>query len=265
MKKRILFLTNLKNGDPEEDLFLSDYLKDYFDVTICHPLQSKEHLKKADLILSRNIWPVEDYLEDFNKTKILWDKSKIKVSPSLNGKGDQKGKEYLAELYNEGFPVIPTIKDKEQLSQLGDIDSYFVKPIYGGSSKGCKVMSKREVLTTNLNGFIIQPKLDIKEEVSFYFIDNKLQYSLYTPNKEERWNLKPFTPTKEEIALAIKFVKYNNLKQGIQRIDFCRLHTGELLLMEIEDLCPYLSLLDIDASLREKFLQNLVSSLQKIS
>lgn len=264
MKKKILLLTNLKNGDPEEDLFLSDYLKNYFDVTLCHPLHCENLEKEADLILIRNIWPTETYITQLDEIFQRLDKKGIKIYPSLSGKGDMKGKKYLVELFNDGFPVIPTIDNEDNLNKLGNNEYYFVKPVYGGSSVGCKKVTKRELLSLNVEEQVIQPFVEIESELSFYFLDNKFQHALYTPDKTKRWNLKPFTPTKAELEFAQKFVKWNALPYGLQRIDACRTKDGKLLLVEVEDLCPFLSLLDIDVKLREKFLKNLVKSLKKV-
>ncbi|MDO8564204.1 MAG: hypothetical protein Q7R87_04295 [Nanoarchaeota archaeon] len=264
MKKKLLFLTNLHNQDIEEDLFLSDYLGTYFDVKVCHPLECEKHLKNIDLVLIRNIWPVEDYRERLDEVFNVIKNRGIKTYPPLSAKGDMTGKEYLIELFNKGYPVIPTINNKEDLSKLGNTENYFIKPIYGGSSIGCKKVSMHELFELNLQGYVIQPFIDIEAELSLYFIDNKLQHALYTPNKEERWNLKPFTPTTEELAFAQQFVKWNNLPYGLQRIDACRMKDGRLLLMEIEDFCPFLSLLEIDKTLKDDFLDTLVKSLKKV-
>ena len=57
--------------------------------------------------------------------------------------------------------------------------------------------------------------------------------------------MKEYVPTEEDLAFAERFIEWNNLDWGIQRVDACRSKQGELLLVELEDLNPYLSLLEL--------------------
>lgn len=43
----------------------------------------------------------------------------------------------------------------------------------------------------------------------------------------------------EDIAFATEFIRWNNIRSGIQRIDACRTKDGKLLLVELENLNPY--------------------------
>lgn len=61
------------------------------------------------------------------------------------------------------------------------------------------------------------------------------------------WTLRPldkYVATEEDIAFATEFIRWNNICSGIQRVDACRTKDGKLLLVELEDLNPYLSILD---------------------
>ncbi|MDQ7862173.1 hypothetical protein RCO48_17785 [Peribacillus frigoritolerans] len=87
----------------------------------------------------------------------------------------------------------------------------------------------------------------------FYFIDKEFQYALYAPDKEKRWELKEYAPTEADLAFAKRFIEWNNLEWGIQRVDACRNEQGELLLVELEDLNPYLSLLELTEETRQNF------------
>ena len=53
------------------------------------------------------------------------------------------------------------------------------------------------------------------------------------------------------------------LDQGIQRVDACRTQDGELLLVEPEDLNPYLSLDLVPERPRGSFMENMTSSLHR--
>lgn len=103
----------------------------------------------------------------------------------------------------------------------------------------------------------------VKRIVSFYFIDKEFSYFLYATNKDKRWELKEYVPTEEDVAFAKRFIDWNNLDWGIQRVDACRSEQGRLLLVELEDLNPYLSLLELTEETRENFIEAIKISLQK--
>ena len=52
------------------------------------------------------------------------------------------------------------------------------------------------------------------------------------------------------------------MPHGIQRVDACRTADGRLPLVELEDLDPYLSLLDVDEETRETFLRDFADALE---
>lgn len=261
MRKRILLLSNLDNGN-KEDEFLAKFLSKYFPVQVSHPKNAIRHAKNADLVLVRNIWSSNGKSLDYiNTLRRLSKQRKIIYNP-LSAKADMYGKKYLSSLFSQGYPVIPTILSKKQLSRLKKSTNYFIKPLFGGSSYGCKQVILADIRRMNLKSHLIQSVIGIDYEISFYFIDNKLLYALKTIDND-RWNLKEAAITKQDSAFARKFVKWNNLQYGLQRIDACKTKEGSMLLMEIEDYCPYLSLLDIKPNLRNKLLNALVLSLKK--
>ena len=45
----------------EEDLLITEFLKEYFDVVLCHPRNLESFEKAADLIVFRNTGPVSGY------------------------------------------------------------------------------------------------------------------------------------------------------------------------------------------------------------
>ena len=176
------------------------------------------------------------------------------------------GKYYLIELTNKGFDVIKTIDTLQNFDKLPESKTYVVKPKDGADSIGIEFLSKDEVFKTvdkNDKNTLIQPLINFDYEVSFYFIDKEFQYALYAPDKNRRWELKEYTPTKEDLEFAQSFIEWNNLDHGIQRVDACRDENDQLLLVELEDLNPYLSLLDISPTLRYKFVTTLKSSIKK--
>ena len=52
------------------------------------------------------------------------------------------------------------------------------------------------------------------------------------------------------------------MPHGIQRVDACQTADGRLLLVELEDLDPYLSLPDVNEETRETFLRDFVDALE---
>jgi len=85
---------------------------------------------------------------------------------------------------------------------------------------------------------------------------------MYAPDKNKRWALKRYGPTSEDISFADSFINWNTIYQGIQRVDACRTRDGRLLLVELEDLNPYLSILDLDENTRNKFMSELIAALE---
>ncbi len=85
---------------------------------------------------------------------------------------------------------------------------------------------------------------------------------MYAPDKTCRWKLEPYAFRAEDRAFAERFIQWNAIKNGIQRVDACRTKDGRLLLMELEDLNPYLSILEVDADTRERFVKDLIAALQ---
>lgn len=62
----------------------------------------------------------------------------------------------------------------------------------------------------------------------------------------------------------MKFIEWNRIENGIQRVDACRTRDGKLLLVELEDLNPYLSLLELDRKTRERFMNDFMNALKEI-
>ena len=176
------------------------------------------------------------------------------------------GKEYLIELTNAHFPVIPTIDTLDNLDKLPNVETYIVKPKDGADSIGMEFVTKdelKEKVDSESKNTLVQPFINFEYEVSFYFVDHEFQYALYAPDKEKRWELKEYVPTEQDLTFAKRFIEWNNLDWGIQRVDACRNEQGEPLLVELEDLNPYLSLLELSAETRQNFVKTMKKSLQK--
>jgi hypothetical protein len=301
MRAKILYVTDLtypargrRYGD--EDAFLTRQLRDHFDLAICHPLDTAALMDSFDAVIVRNSGPVLHFQAEYDGFRAAATERGTRVFNQLTGKADMVGKQYLVELYDAGFPVIPTT-DSDPAS-LPEATGYLVKPKLGSDSIGLRKVTRDELTTLSLDGsaldgsadgltpddlaqdglaadglaqdglalggLLAQPLIDFRYEVSFYFVDRDFQYALYTPNPDHRWELDPYEPTDEDLAFAQRFVDWNAIDHGIQRVDACRTRSGELLLVELEDLNPFLSLSHTDDTNRSAFVKRLASSLDTL-
>lgn len=265
--KTILYLTDFyyeAKGRKyyEEDLYITSQLKPHFNILIGHPHQVMSYLEIADVLVFRNTGSVIGYQEYFQKFVAKTQEKKILSFNSFDGKADIKGKQYLLDLMDLGYPIIPTVDNLNNLDELGNPETYVVKLKNGADSIGMEFLTKEEILKIDLKGRLIQPYLNFEYEVSFYYLNNNFQYALYAPNKEKRWDLKEFKATIDDLAFASKFVQWNHMERGIIRIDACRLKDNSLLLVEVEDLNPFLSLDALSETKRKTFLENFIKALK---
>jgi len=256
---KLILLTNVANGEAE-DQWLSNELSGSFSVKMCHPLECEAHEKKADMVLIRNIWPLTNWRAQMAKAYLRWFLAGISVFNPPTGKGDFRGKQYLCDLWQGGYPVIPSITDERNLHRLPRKKDYFSKPLFVGSSSGCFKVNQTEIVPAMFANRVVQPFLALNAEMSFIYVNNRHVFTIQN-RPESRWDVCLYDPSPEELRVARSFVEWNALPIGIQRIDLCRTEEGELLLMEIEDFCPYLSLLEIDSFTREAFVQQLSKAL----
>jgi hypothetical protein len=89
-------------------------------------------------------------------------------------------------------------------------------------------------------------------------------YALRTPDAERRWLLEPYVASEADLVFARRFVDWNDIEHGVQRVDACRTTTGELLLVELEDLNPFLSLDRTTTSEREGFVQAFTGAIGRL-
>ncbi len=263
MRQSLLLLTNSSNDALEEDRFLAEKMGEKFDVTVCHPLECENHEDAFDGILMRNIWPTHEHSEEFEEMKQRFKRKNLRTYNHLSGGGDMQQKGYLLELFKEGYPVIPSISTVKDLPNLHELNDFFVKPVDSCDGIGSRRLSREELLHASLSNVIIQPFMEFTEEIMFYFIDGTFHHALHTKKKLENFPVEHYTPTDTDLLFAQKFIEWNALPYGIQRIDAIRVHNGDLLLTEIEDWCPYLYLLELDADTRVNFLKHIHISLMK--
>ncbi|MGW2019901.1 hypothetical protein [Streptomyces sp. NPDC001927] len=248
----------------DEDIWLSGRLREEFTVALCHPLDAAGLMDRFDAVVVRNSGPVLHYQEAYDAFTRAARASGVRVFNSLTGKGDMAGKDYLLRLSREGFPVIPTAGRRDEFDRLPEAAEYVVKPLLGADSVGLRFVDRDRLGEVDPAGMLVQPRIPFTYEVSFYFVGPAFQYALYAPDPEARWVLQRYEPTAADLEFAQRFVDWNDLAHGIQRVDACRAPDGELLLVELEDLNPYLSLDLTGEAEREAFVAAMKASLREL-
>lgn len=265
-RPRILLVTDLAYQARgrrycDEDILLGSKLREHFDIAMCHPLEAVALMDAFDLVMIRNSGAVLHYRQAWDAFRAEASRRGTRVYNPLHGRGDMAGKHYLLALTEAGYPVIPTVDSIAHVDRLPDSALYAVKPVDGADSIGLEFLTREQLDTHVTDGRLIQPRIDFAYEVSFYFVDDTFHYALYAPDPEKRWDLVPCTPTASDIGFADAFVSWNTLDHGIQRIDACRTREGDLLLVELEDLNPYLSLGRVADDDRDALIEAVIASL----
>jgi hypothetical protein len=236
-------------------------MSDGHDVLLVNKYYDKKYEDEYDIFIKRYSW-IED-INDFSvgaeesdyETRIL-----RKNLPRINfdGKFDNQGKHYLANLYNRGFEVVPTINDIDNLSMLEGYDRFLVKPVNGYASYGIMEADRSTIRDLWNEDYVIQPKIEFDSEVQFYFVGNKFEFAqIFVPKKLlSHENAVFYNPTKEEIELASKFARLNGDNfNGVQRIDFLKVK-DRLLLSELEDDSPYMAIEALNEQGRKQFIDD---------
>ncbi|MET8029832.1 hypothetical protein [Streptomyces avermitilis] len=247
----------------DEDIFLSSRLRDDFDIALCHPLDAAALMDTFDAVVVRNSGPVLHYQKEYDAFRERAAARGTRVYNPLSGRGDMGGKQYLLDLTAAGYPVIPTIDRPQDLGRLPEAGEYAVKPKAGADSIGLAFVPRDQLGGLAYGDILVQPRIDFRYEVSFYYVDDAFQYALHAPDPRRRWVLEPYEPTDTDLGYARRFIDWNTLDHGIQRVDACRTPGGELLLVELEDLNPYLSLDLVTDQTRDTFVTSLTASLHR--
>ncbi|WP_330331408.1 hypothetical protein OHS33_17785 [Streptomyces sp. NBC_00536] len=267
----LLYVTDLaypargrRYGD--EDIFLTSRLRGEFALALCHPLDAQALLPGFDAVIVRNSGPVLHHQEAYDAFRAHALATGARVYNPLTGRADMAGKGYLLDLTKAGYPVIPTVDAAADLHLLPQVAEYAVKPAQGADSIGLVFTADPAAHLAEAQAapgaLLVQPRIDFAYEVSFYFVDDAFQYALYAPDPDRRWELVPYEPTPADLGFARAFIGWNTLSHGIQRVDACRAPGGELLLVELEDLNPYLSLDLVPEPVRDAFVTALTGSLR---
>ncbi|MFF9195462.1 hypothetical protein ACF09L_09660 [Streptomyces sp. NPDC014779] len=265
-RPRLLYVTDLAYPARgrrycDEDIALTARLRERFDLALCHPRDAAALMDAFDAVVVRNSGPVLHYQEAHEDFRARARAHGTRVYNPLHGRGDMAGKQYLLDLTAAGYPVIPTVDRAADLGRLPEARQYAVKPKAGADSIGLEFVPYERLADLSYGEVLVQPRIDFRYEVSFYFVDDRFQYALHAPDPERRWVLEPYEPTAADLDFARRFIAWNTLDHGIQRVDACRAPDGELLLVELEDLNPYLSLDRVPEEVRDRFVDAMADSL----
>lgn len=267
MNYKILILSNFENEEIEEDLLLKKRFEQDGNIVDIMWIDYDEKLdNNYDLIIRRNTWVGKhadtNYLKNRNNELInrLKDSNKTINLVGLDG----NGKTYLKNLYYcKEKNVIPTTDILEDALKW-NCDNYVLKQKDSfGSGIGQVFVTKEELTDKFSDKYLIQPKLKFKSEVQTYFINSKLMYIYeYTPSKYPNYpEPKLINLTKEEEILSKKFSDISDVKVGMKRVDFLRLEDNSLILLEIEDNSPHMSIEILDEQMRDSVLDYYVKGI----
>ena len=266
VRRRLLYVTDLFYAAKgrvyrDEDLFVVERLQQWFDIATCGPLHAAALLDGFDAVVVRNSGPTIHYAAEYETFRKRAHELGAVVYNPLSGRADMVGKQYLVDLTSAGYPVIPTVDKMDAFSRLPQASEYVIKPKFGSDSIGLRVVDRAGVAGAHVGDDLIQPHVELARELSFYAIDDEVRYVLATAEPSRRWQLVRHEPTAEELAFATQFLRWNGMTHGIQRVDGCRTTDGQLLLMELEDLNPYLSLDVLGPDERERFVERMAASI----
>lgn len=269
-RTRVLYVTDLgyrARGRRycDEDIYLTSRLRERFELALCHPVDAVAFMAGFDVVVVRNSGPVIHYADAYAEFCRTARGAGVKVFTELSGRGDQAGKQYLLELFDRGYPVIPTVDRAADFGRLPVVDEYVAKPKLGADSLGMQVVPRAEVAALAWRDQLVQPRIDFAYEVSFVFVDHEFCYALYAPDPARRWDLRPYRASSVDLAFARRFIEWNGIDHGIQRVDACRTPGGELLLVELEDLNPFLSLDRVDPEVRDDFVDRMGDAIERLA
>ena len=255
----ILMITNIDSDEKLEDIWLARaFQEDGHTVAIVDKNYDEKLESIFDIFLKRNTWSSSATIENVSEKYTFRERIIKKNLPRINfdGKYDGSDKSYLVKLFKNGYEVIPTIDNLDDLKLLDNPNKYMLKLKESYDGIGQLVLKKEELELKFNNSYIIQPFMKFKSEVQFYYIKDKFEYALeFVPSKVPVYpNAIMYEYNSNELEMANKFALLNGEYYGIQRIDFIKLEDDTLLLTEIEDISPYLDLDQVDTETREKFI-----------
>jgi glutathione synthase/RimK-type ligase-like ATP-grasp enzyme len=220
-----------------------------------------------DAIIIRSIWDYIDHVDEFRHTLGRIDRAGVRLINPLGTIAWNIDKRYLRELARLGVPIVPTwFVEAADADFPADLPAapggYVVKPVIGvGAFLTERCRDLAAVRTAIVRAapkapLMIQPFLTavVQEgEWSFVFAGGAFLYAvLKRPNPGDYRtqvmygaSTRQRQPDKSDLAAARRCFEALPVDADIARLDFVRLATGGLALMEAELIEPQLYLFDV--------------------
>ncbi len=263
---KIAVITSFKENCTEEDYLIAKaFAEDGHKVDLLDFPLNNRFENVYDLLIFKNAWDLteknyKEYLTQFDSFLDRVRKSNVKIVNSLDGKlkFDSLGKKVLVDLYKDGWNVIPTIDNMQDVALLPKVDTYIKKPYMSYDGFDMVEVKRENLASLVLKNEVLQPKMKFKSEVQIYFVNDEFQYALeYTPSK---WPDYPtpheITPSQEQIEDAKRFVRKNGAACSFNRIDYLKLEDDSLIVLEFADSNPYMEITELSEKTRNNFLKN---------
>ncbi len=178
---KILMISNMDDDEKLEDIWLARvFQKDGHKVAIVDKHYDENLEDLFDIFLLRNTWDTEATIKTVTEKSNFRKRVIKKKLPRINfdGKYDGENKGYLVKLYKEGYSVIPTIDNIQNLYLLKEYDKFILKLKDSYDGIGQMILDEQEVKQRFTNSYVIQPYMKFKSEVQFYYIKDKFEYAL---------------------------------------------------------------------------------------
>lgn len=176
----ILMITNIDSDEKLEDIWLARaFQEDGHTVAIVDKNYDEKLESIFDIFLKRNTWSSSATIENVSEKYTFRERIIKKNLPRINfdGKYDGSDKSYLVKLFKNGYEVIPTIDNLDDLKLLDNPNKYMLKLKESYDGIGQLVLKKEELELKFNNSYIIQPFMKFKSEVQFYYIKNRFPKS----------------------------------------------------------------------------------------
>ena len=159
----ILMISNIDADEKLEDIWLARaFQKDGHKVAIVDKNYDEKLESLFDVFLLRNTWDTDANIETIKEKSNFRLRIINKNLPRINfdGKYDGKSKEYLVRLYKNGYPVIPTVDNIEDLQILDKCNKILLKLKDSYDGIGQMVVDKQQLEKNFTDSYVIQPYME---------------------------------------------------------------------------------------------------------
>ncbi|GAA3294463.1 hypothetical protein GCM10020295_19040 [Streptomyces cinereospinus] len=270
-RPRILYVTDLayqargrRYGD--EDVFLTSRLRESFALALCHPGEAAGLMDAFDAVVVRNSGPVLGHQEACAAFRRAAQERGTRVYNPLTGKADMAA--------SSTWSTSPRPDSRSSPPRTGPRGCTGCRPRTRTWSSPSSAPTRRACAWCPRTGCTRRwPRRPGRSSPSRASTSptRSPSTSSTTPSSTPCTHRTPIgaggwsrtTPPRRDLAFARRFIDWNGIGHGIQRVDACRAPDGALLLVELEDLNPYLSLDALDQERRDAFVAAMTASLHR--